>query len=109
MTYVLTAHPTEARSPENIAIFHQIQCVLIEVLEENPENSKPIWSQQKQTDMKHLLEIAWRTWIVRHRSPKVKDEAEHIYSMLFRGEVFAELLAMLAEKNSASSAHLGRR
>ncbi len=98
VTYVLTAHPTEARSPENIAIFHQIQCVLTLVLEENPGNPKLVWSWQKQTDLKHLFGIVWRTWIVRHRAPKVKDEAEHIYSMLFRGEVFEELLEMLSEK-----------
>lgn len=94
VTYVLTAHPTEARSPDNIEIFHQIQSALIQVLEETPEGAKPQWSAQKETALKHLFEIAWRTWIVRHRAPKVKDEAEHIYSMLFRSEVFAELLQL---------------
>src|SRR5262249_25768876 len=28
--YVLTAHPTEARSPVNIAVFHEIQSALID-------------------------------------------------------------------------------
>jgi phosphoenolpyruvate carboxylase len=97
VTYVLTAHPTEARSPDNIAVFHQIQNLLIEVLEENQDSDKPIWSSQKEKELQHLFEIAWRTWIVRHRAPKVKDEAEHIYSMLFRKEVFAELLELTSE------------
>ena len=39
-----------------------------------------------------MLEIAWRTEIVRMRAPKVSDEAEHIYSMALRPEVIKELL-----------------
>jgi phosphoenolpyruvate carboxylase len=97
ITYVLTAHPTEARSPENIDVFHQIQALLIQVLKGTPEKSLPVWSPQKETDLKHLLEIAWRTWIVRNRSPKVRDEADHIYSTLFRRDVFQELLDLVAE------------
>jgi len=83
--YVLTAHPTEARSPENIAIFHQIQNVITASLDE----SRP---ETLEKDLPHWLEVAWRVSIMRRRSPRVKDEAGHIYSLLFRDEVLAALL-----------------
>jgi phosphoenolpyruvate carboxylase len=90
IVYVLTAHPTEARSPVNIAIFHQIQNVLIKILSANDPNFE--FSKAEENDLLHLLEIAWRTAVVRNRAPKVKDEAEHIYSLLFRDEVIFSLL-----------------
>ena len=34
--YVLTAHPTESRSPETIALFHEIQRALLQWLDEPP-------------------------------------------------------------------------
>src|SRR5512139_2798314 len=34
IVFVLTAHPTEARSPDNIALFHRIQHELLDWLEE---------------------------------------------------------------------------
>ncbi len=85
IVYVLTAHPTEARSPQNIYIFHQIQNLLIEILDCTDSESIEFTEKQK-NDLWHALEIAWRTPIVRSRKPKVKDEAEHIYSLLFRDD-----------------------
>ena len=86
--YVLTAHPTEARAPQNIAVFHQIQNLLIKILDEN--ESKVSRSRERELD--HLLEIAWRAPIVRDRAPRVKDEAEHIYSTALRDDVLGQLL-----------------
>ncbi|MNJ96778.1 Phosphoenolpyruvate carboxylase [compost metagenome] len=90
--YVLTAHPTEARSPLNIAIFHQIQNLLISFLNSSHSEGGRDLLKSEKNDLLHLLEIAWRTPIVRERSPKVKDEAEHIYSLLFRDDVLFSIL-----------------
>jgi phosphoenolpyruvate carboxylase len=91
--YVLTAHPTEARSPENIFVLHQIQNVLLQVLR-GPDQRR--WHKNLQQQLKHLLLVAWRTSLVRNRAPKVKDEAEHIYSLLFREGIFETLLEAAA-------------
>ena len=84
IVYVLTAHPTEARSPETIAIFHQIQSVLIEALETSVE--------EQALKIRHLLEIAWRLMAARRSKPSVEDEAEHTYSILLREETLLQLL-----------------
>ncbi len=91
IVYVLTAHPTEARAPQNIYIFHQIQDRLLLLLKSGRER---IFSSEDQTALRHLFEVAWRISIVRERIPQVKDEAEHIYSMLFRADIFATLLEL---------------
>jgi phosphoenolpyruvate carboxylase len=92
ITYVLTAHPTEARAPKNIGVFHNIQSFLISILENTAPGTKIILTEQNRNDLKHLLEIAWQTPIVRQRSPKVADEAEYIYSQVFRENVLFSLL-----------------
>lgn len=84
LIYVLTAHPTESRSPRNIEIFHQIQRHLLEVLEK----------RRDQTQLKHLLELAWHAPVSRKRRPTVEDEAEHIYSIGLREESLGALLSM---------------
>ena len=81
---VLTAHPTEARSPANIEIFHQIQTVLIHALKTGLSES--------QAELDSLLEIAWKTPIVRLKKPLVRDEAEHLYSIVLRHENLSVLL-----------------
>lgn len=91
IVYVLTAHPTEARSGQNISIFRSIQTTLLHTLEN--------FSSKEMLEKKlfHELELAWRISIVRERAPKVKDEAEHIYSLLFQEDIFASLLDASAE------------
>ncbi len=99
IVFVLTAHPTEARSPDNIALFHRIQQTLLEWLEEGsvtlaagrghlPEQPRGL----REEALLHLLELAWRTPIARGRKPDVKDEAEHLYSILLRQENLESLL-----------------
>lgn len=82
--YVLTAHPTEARSPGNIAVFHEIQKTLVEALERGKKRSEE--------RLRSLLQIAWNIPIVRHRKPRVQDEAEHIYNILLRDSNLSVLL-----------------
>lgn len=83
--YVLTAHPTEARSPENIAAFHLIQRQLISALEN-------LSLKSLENTLYHSLELAWRTSIVRNRAPSVLDEAAHIYSTLLERTTLDSLL-----------------
>lgn len=96
IVYVLTAHPTEARASQNIAIFHEIQNILIQALNRNNICEGPDFevtlSSAEESALQHALEIAWRTPIVRTRIPKVKDEADHIYSLLFRDEILFSLI-----------------
>ncbi len=89
--YVLTAHPTEARSPENIAVFHMIQRQLIAILEKKQSliSIKPV--------LQHLIELSWRTSIVREQSPTVSDEAEHIYSTLLDRNILDSILEASVE------------
>lgn len=84
IVYVLTAHPTEARSPGMIAVFHQIQGVLLDAISMGFDRQQPA--------LKHLLEVAWRLKTARGRKPSVEDEAEHVYSILLREKILAELL-----------------
>lgn len=93
--YVLTAHPTESRSPASIAILHQVQSLLIQVLPRLAQNPDAVWDPAHEKALMHLLEVAWHTPLVRHRSPKVKDEAEHIYSILFRDNILFSLLDLV--------------
>lgn len=82
--YVVTAHPTEARSPDNIEIFHRIQNLLVDALQRGFPSI--------QDALRSHLHIAWKIRIVRYRSPKVADEAEHIYSIILREENLSALL-----------------
>jgi len=84
--YVLTAHPTEARSPQNIGVFREIQRSLAEAL------SGEVPRSRLEHRLFHWLEMAWRVSIVRDRAPKVRDEAEHIYSVLLQEDVLQSLL-----------------
>ncbi|MBS1984972.1 MAG: phosphoenolpyruvate carboxylase [Bdellovibrionales bacterium] len=86
IVYVLTAHPTEARSPQNISIFHEIQRILVRLLAGTESR------QHLESELFHQLEIAWRVAVVRDRSPEVSDEADHIYSTLFGEGIIDSLL-----------------
>ncbi len=84
--YVLTAHPTEARSPQNILVFHSIQRTLMDAL------NGDFLKVSLENKLRHDLELAWRISIVRERTPHVKDEAEHIYSLLLANATLTSLL-----------------
>jgi len=84
ITYVLTAHPTESRSSRNIAIFYEIQKLLVRTLERGGALDR--------AELKSLLEIAWRVPIMRSRKPSVEDEAEHLYSVALRDENLETIL-----------------
>ncbi|MGZ3712612.1 MAG: phosphoenolpyruvate carboxylase [Bdellovibrionota bacterium] len=87
--YVLTAHPTEARAPENIWVFHELQ----KKLSLQIESGALEFGEDVKAEVRHLLAIAWRAHVVRDRKPHVSDEAEHIFSTLLREETLRPLLA----------------
>lgn len=91
--YVLTAHPTEARSPANIEIFHQILLLLIPVF----SRSTPKLTETERGTLTHAIEMAWHASIVREKKPKVQDEADHIFSTLLRDETLSTLLRVSRE------------
>ncbi len=84
LIFVLTAHPTESRSPKNIEIFSEIQRVIQSMYSESFEHHAEA--------LRHLLEMAWRIAVARSRKPTVMDEAEHIYSIILREEILVTLL-----------------
>lgn len=86
--YVLTAHPTEARSPENIALFREIlKCVQPVFSRDNSE-----FTSSEKEAIRHGLDLAWLTSVERRRKPRVHDEAEHIYSLLLNQETVSSLI-----------------
>ncbi|MBT3584596.1 MAG: phosphoenolpyruvate carboxylase, partial [Halobacteriovoraceae bacterium] len=86
LIYVLTAHPTEARTPQNIDLFHRIQNIMLRILEKSGEQEYLL------SLIKHNLKLAWILPITRHEKPQVVDEAKHIFSIIMRPDVFNTLL-----------------
>jgi phosphoenolpyruvate carboxylase len=86
ITYVLTAHPTEARSTETLALFSSIQQLLLEALQ----------NQEEAVEKKlfHLLKLALLVPMSRRESPSVKDEAQNIYSKVLRSSILNELVEL---------------
>ncbi len=89
ITCVITAHPTEARSPENIRVFHEILAALTDLLE-IPDAQ---WSAHGDR-LEHWIRVAWQTSLVRSRKPGVDNEAEHLSSIVLRDETLRPLLQM---------------
>jgi phosphoenolpyruvate carboxylase len=87
--YVLTAHPTESRSPQNVAIFAEMQKLLVQILD-----SYFIWHKEQ---LKGIIEKAWHTPITRQRKPEVSDEAEYIYSIVLNPVILSSLLKASSE------------
>lgn len=87
--YVLTAHPTESRSPENISVFQAIQRALQAALRHGFEHERET--------LLHLIEVAWRVAVARNHKPSVADEAEHLYSIVLRKDMLDAILAVSRE------------
>ena len=84
--YVLTAHPTESRSPETIAVFREILQALVGWLDAPA-------SRAIELRLRNLLKLAWRLSPSRTRKPSVRNEAEAIFSMVLQDEALASLIA----------------
>ncbi|MCE0722568.1 phosphoenolpyruvate carboxylase [Legionella resiliens] len=69
--YVLTAHPTEARTNEFLTLFKAIRDSLVEILK------SPYLKNESHLDQ--MLKIALQINISYHKKPSVEDEARYIY------------------------------
>lgn len=92
---VLTAHPTESRAPDVVAILNEIQKQLSRFLY---ENSNKYVSLQLGETLKPYLRRLWYLGMARREQPRVQDEAEYIYSILFRPENIEALISQPNEK-----------
>lgn len=85
LTFVLTAHPTESRSPENIRILRRIQDHVVESLEQG----RPV----DRREVRNLIHLAWRVGTHPPEKPSVEDEANHLFSLL-TDPVLEEVIAL---------------
>lgn len=74
LTFVLTAHPTESRSPENILLLRRAQDLIMRSLHED----RPL----DHATLANLLHLAWRVGTHPPHKPSVEDEARHLFSLL---------------------------
>ncbi|RLA67152.1 MAG: phosphoenolpyruvate carboxylase [Epsilonproteobacteria bacterium] len=81
---VLTAHPTEARSPELLELFRTIQELLIKSLEED--------TKKYEDNIFHLLLVGLKISLARRKKPTVIDEALNIYSYILRKDILDRLI-----------------
>lgn len=85
LNFVLTAHPTEARSLLVIDILQQLTNLMVDGLQNNfSMNEEAIRSR---------LGMLWLKPLVKPHPPSVLDEAEHIFSIVFNKNVFDFILS----------------
>lgn len=87
IVYVLTAHPTESRTSENLFLFHQTQGFCLRFLEGQTHIVNEVESL-----IKHNIKLAWLIPMTKHRKPKVEDEAHHLYSIFLRSDLIESFL-----------------
>lgn len=85
LTYVLTAHPTEARSRINIENINKLEKILIEGIYNN--------FSINESELASQISMLWLYPLAKSKSPTVLDEAEYIFSLLFSPEIFDFILA----------------
>jgi phosphoenolpyruvate carboxylase len=74
VTFVLTAHPTESRSPANIRLLRRVQDHVLASL----DSGRPI----DRREIRNLLQLAWLVGTHPREKPSVDDEAAHLFSLL---------------------------
>jgi len=79
VTWVFTAHPTEARTEATIEIFRRIQNLLIETL----QGARLHFPSG---ELKYLLTLAWHGDLAPNTKPSVEDEARHILNITLSDE-----------------------
>ena len=82
--FVLTAHPTEARSPELLGLFESIQKILIRAITEDKELCRD--------ELFHSLLISLKVALARKAKPTVIDEANNIYGYILKDEILESLI-----------------
>ncbi len=85
LTFVLTAHPTESRSPENIRLLRRIQDHLVDTLDRGGSLDR--------REIENLLHLAWEVGTHPPEKPSVEDEANHLFSLL-TDPILSEVVAL---------------
>jgi phosphoenolpyruvate carboxylase len=90
ITYVFTAHPTEARSKSFMTLFGHIQSILEDsILHRNTYYERKLF---------HFFVLALKVSPAPGRKPTVEDEAENIYSYVLNKKILQESV-LLRSKN----------
>ncbi|MGB0453867.1 MAG: phosphoenolpyruvate carboxylase [Bacteriovoracaceae bacterium] len=94
VVFVLTAHPTEARSPECLNYFKMIQLKLLKALEKDQD--------LLEGDLKILLQLVLQVPLARDNKPTVEDEAHHIFSFVLKDEILKQLIKFYSEGHTVT-------
>ena len=89
LKFVLTAHPTEARSKTVVDLLGRVTEELLEGLNSNFTASE--------SELRSLLHLLWRIPLGKSAAPTVVEEAEYLFSIVFSRRTFD---ALLVEKPS---------
>lgn len=87
--YVMTAHPTEARSPEILQLFQLIQAELLDVLRKGKRGER-----EAHDKVLHYLKLAMHIPMARETKPTVADEAQNIYSVVLKEKILNEIIEL---------------
>ncbi len=83
--FVLTAHPTEARSANAISVINEIYSLLRLRLE------SPQFTKANEKALFHLILMLLKIPISKPKAPTVQDEADYIYSTVLKPETIQQL------------------
>lgn len=99
-TWVITAHPTEARSKEILPLLRQIQSVMEEYL------SGSVASQAiSSAKLLSLLSTLCANSLAPHEAPRVQDEADYLFKTCLRSALLSDLCDQEPSRTYGFSMH----
>lgn len=84
IVFVMTAHPTEARSPQLLGLFESIQQILVESLDKGLKTFEE--------ELYHFMLLALRISLAVGTKPSVKDEANNVYSYILHDRILEKII-----------------
>lgn len=88
ISLVMTAHPTEARTPQSLGLFRTLQALLQSHLDQNPTQNFEAFKDE----IKSVLRLIFLTRLSKAKAPEVSDEADHVLGIVLRPDILKELL-----------------
>lgn len=85
LNFVLTAHPTEARSLVVVDVLRQLTDLMVDGLQNN--------FFLNEDEIRSKLEMLWMHPLVKSHPPTVLDEAEYIFSLVFNDSLSDSILS----------------
>lgn len=92
--FVLTAHPTEARSPEFLELFKDVELVLKRALIDKSKNIENI--------LFHTFILSLKISLARNLKPTIKDEAQNIYRYVLHDDILNSIIHLTSESINVS-------